>query len=69
MLGTTGFPRIRCGIRGDAYGTAEDLAHYVLSPFEDQELPAVEEMIERATNAALTIATGGIEETMNTFNT
>jgi len=69
MLGTTGFPRIRCGIRGDAYSNAEGLADYVLSPFEEPELAAVEDMIERAANAAASIATGSIEETMNQFNT
>jgi PTH1 family peptidyl-tRNA hydrolase len=69
MLGTTGFPRIRCGIRSDAYTNAEDLADYVLSPFENRELAAVENMIARAANAAVHVATAGIEETMNQFNT
>ena len=69
MLETTGFPRIRCGIRGDAYSNAEGLADYVLSPFEEPELAVVEDMIERAANAAVSVATGGIEETMNQFNT
>lgn len=68
-LGTIEFPRIRCGIRGSGYDASLDLAEYVLAPFGNAELPAAEEMVGRAAEAAITFVTEGLDKTMNTFNT
>ncbi len=66
QLGTTEFPRLRLGIgRGDA---RRDLADHVLSTFEADERPAVEEFIARAADAAEMFAMEGIARVMNVYN-
>jgi PTH1 family peptidyl-tRNA hydrolase len=65
-LGTTEFPRLRLGVgRGD---TRRDLADHVLSKFEADEQPVLEEFIARAADAAEMFAAEGIAQVMNTYN-
>jgi PTH1 family peptidyl-tRNA hydrolase len=65
-LGTTEFARLRLGIgRGDV---RRDLADHVLSRFEADEQPALEEFITRAADAAEMFAVDGIGKVMNTYN-
>ena len=65
-LGTTEFPRLRLGVgRGDA---RRDLADHVLSKFEPEERPVLEEFITRAADAAEMFAAAGIDKVMNTYN-
>jgi PTH1 family peptidyl-tRNA hydrolase len=65
-LGTTEFSRLRLGVgRGDA---RRDLADHVLSKFETDEQPVLEELITRAADAAEMFAVEGIEKVMNTYN-
>jgi len=66
QLGTTEFPRLRLGIgRGDA---RRDLADHVLSTFEADERPAVEEFIARAADAVEMFAADDIARVMNAYN-
>lgn len=60
------FPRLRLGIRPNA--SIADTVAFVLSPFEPEEEPIVEGMIERAVAAALLWAREGIERAMAEFN-
>jgi peptidyl-tRNA hydrolase, PTH1 family len=62
----TEFGRLRVGIRGDAVG--EDLAAWVLAPFEDHELAAVDTIIEKAADAVATVLELGIERAMVEVN-
>ena len=60
------FPRLRLGVgRGDA---RRDLADHVLSKFEADERPALEEFITRAADAAEMFAVDGIGKVMNVYN-
>ncbi len=62
----TGFARLRVGIQsGEA---AEDLAAWVLSPFEDAELADVDAIVERAADAVSTILELGVESAMAEVN-
>jgi PTH1 family peptidyl-tRNA hydrolase len=51
--------------RGD---TRRDLADHVLSKFEADEQPVLEEFIARAADAAEMFAAEGIAQVMNTYN-
>jgi peptidyl-tRNA hydrolase, PTH1 family len=65
--GTDGIPRLRCGV---GFSTeSADLAEYVLSPFNTEELPHVASMIDRAADAALAVMDIGMQRAMNIFNT
>jgi PTH1 family peptidyl-tRNA hydrolase len=65
-LGTDAWPRLRLGVgRGD---DRRDLADHVLARFEPDEAAAVDEMIERAADAAQVFLGEGIEAVMNRFN-
>jgi PTH1 family peptidyl-tRNA hydrolase len=64
--GSLGFPRLRVGI-GPAGGRG-DAARFVLSPFSKGELPALEEALAAAEEAAELIFAGRIDEAMNRFN-
>jgi PTH1 family peptidyl-tRNA hydrolase len=66
-LSSSDFPRLRLGIRPS--GPIGDTVRFVLSPFEPDEEPIVEEMIERAVAAARFWVREGIEKTMAVFNT
>lgn len=65
-LGTTEFPRLRVGIGNDfPDGRQTD---YVLSPFSDEQTPAIRDAIEEAGNAILTVAHDDLQAAMNQFN-
>ena len=58
--------RLRIGVgRGDAQ---RDLADHVLAKFDKDEVPDVERMTTRATDAAERFITGGIASVMNEYN-
>ncbi len=65
-LGTEQFPRLRMGIGACPAGS--DAYDYVLSRFTEEEGPGVEEMVERAAQAALCWARDGIDAAMTRFN-
>lgn len=64
--GSDAFPRLRMGI-GKGFGRGGQ-SDYVLSPFDNEELPMVEDTVTWAVDAALTFVTDGIETAMNRFN-
>ncbi len=68
-LGTEEFARIRCGIRKEPMPPKDEMAAFVLSPFDQGEKQQVEEMIDTAADAVEEFARSGIERTMNIFNT
>lgn len=65
VLGS-GFPRLRLGV-GRPPGKMEPAA-YVLQDFQKEELPAVEEIIERSVLAIETYLIDGIDIAMTRFN-
>jgi PTH1 family peptidyl-tRNA hydrolase len=68
-LGTTEFPRLRVGIRGDHYSRDRDLADYVLEPFAKAERRMLEESAGRAVEALRLWLTQGIDAAMRRANT
>ncbi len=66
-LGTEDIPRLRCGV--DFSSEAPDLAEYVLSPFEEDEIPLAETMTKRAAEAVRAVMDVGYQQAMNIFNT
>jgi PTH1 family peptidyl-tRNA hydrolase len=70
MIQTMDFPRLRLGIRPPdlEYIPGEEYADFVLSPFDVDEEPIVEEMVRTAASAALTWAANGIQRAMTLFN-
>lgn len=63
------FPRLRCGIAGPTLPKNKtERAQYVLSVFETEELPIVNEMILKARSACLTFISEGISMAMNKYN-
>lgn len=67
-LGTTEFPRLRVGIRGERYSRERDLADYVLEPFAKAEREQYEESIGRAVEALRLWLTQGIDAAMRRAN-
>lgn len=68
-LGTTDFPRLRVGIRGERYARGErDLGDYVLEPFAKAERELFDETVERAVDALRLWVTHGIEAAMRRSN-
>jgi PTH1 family peptidyl-tRNA hydrolase len=65
-LGTNEFPRLRLGIKPE--GSRGDAVEFVLSGFEKDELPLVDEMIDRAVAALRMMLREGVEKTMSKFN-
>lgn len=65
-LGTDRFPRLRVGIGRPPEGV--DPVEFVLTRFRDEERPVVDEVIGRAAEAALAVASRGLEAAMNRFN-
>jgi|DewCreStandDraft_1066081.scaffolds.fasta_scaffold07711_2 PTH1 family peptidyl-tRNA hydrolase len=65
-LSSSAFPRLRLGIRPAS--PIEDTVAFVLSPFEPDEEPIVEGMIERAVAAVRVWVREGIERAMAEFN-
>jgi len=66
-LATDRFPRIRLGVRGEGREDAE-LADYVLSPFEPDERPTIDALVDLGADAVESIVRHGLEFAMNTFN-
>jgi PTH1 family peptidyl-tRNA hydrolase len=70
QLESENFPRIRCGIGSATIQVKRgELSEFVLSVFEVDERNGVESMIDRAADAALTVAVQGLQAAMNKFNT
>ena len=68
-LGTTEFPRLRVGIRGERYSRERnDLANYVLEPVAKAEREVYEESIGRAVEALRLWLTQGIDAAMRRSN-
>lgn len=65
-LGTRDFPRIRIGVGRPPAGV-DPIAH-VLSDFAAHEQPDIEKTIDLAVDAALSLATAGLDKTMTRFN-
>ena len=65
-LGSSEFPRLRIGI-GDRFERG-GLVDYVLAPFPDSELDALDAALDRATDAALAFTADGLTAAMNTYN-
>ena len=66
-LGTDRVPRLRMGIAPEG-ADSEDLADFVLEPFDRDERDTVRAMIERAADACESWISRGAEATMNEFN-
>jgi len=64
--GTSSFPRIRLGIGPVAEG--EDIADFVLSPFEEDEKVRFGESLARAAEAMDLILAGRLDQAMNVYN-
>lgn len=60
------FPRLRIGV-GDSFPRGRQV-DYVLSPFSEEERPAVEAAVELAAEAALAFAREGLVPAMNRYN-
>ncbi len=67
-LGTTEFPRLRVGIRGERYSRERDLADYVLEPVAKAERATYAEMVERGVEALRLWLTQGIDAAMRRAN-
>lgn len=65
-LGTTEFPRLRVGI-GNDFPDGEQV-EYVLSPFSNDQKPAIQTAIKTAGDAILTVAQDDLDTAMNQFN-
>ncbi len=66
-LGSKGYIRIRMGV-GRPADPRMDVVDWVLSPFHDDELPAVEGMITRAADIVEKILTDGVDAALNEFH-
>ena len=62
--GTENFARIRVGI-GHRTGNGAD---YVLSPFEEDEKPVIDKVLEAAADAVILILRRGLSQAMNEYN-
>ena len=67
-LGTTEFPRLRVGVRGERYSRERDLADYVLEPFAKAERELLEDSGGRAAEALQAWLTLGIDAAMRRAN-
>lgn len=65
-LGTTDFPRVRVGI--GPKNEYMDMVDFVLSRFPKDEQPIIDKSIELAGEAAILIATKGVDYAMNIIN-
>jgi len=75
QLGTNDFPRIRLGIgrpgkqgQGSRVKGQEDVADYVLSPFQADEKDLLRQTLKTVKEAVEVIVKNGIEKAMNKFN-
>ena len=62
--GTENFARIRVGI-GHRTGNGAD---YVLSPFEEEEKPIIDKVLDAAADAVILILRRGLSQAMNEYN-
>ena len=67
-LGTSDFPRLRVGIRGERYSRERELADYVLEPFAKGESALFEDAIGRAVDALRIWLAEGIDAAMRETN-
>jgi peptidyl-tRNA hydrolase, PTH1 family len=65
-LGRSDFPRLRIGI--DAPARSRDGIDYVLEPFPKEQEALLPEVLARAADACIAVATQGLERAMNRFN-
>lgn len=66
LLGTEEYMRVRIGIGGTPEQVS--LVDYVLHPFDKDQIPLVEDGIERAADAVVKIITAGPDQAMNEYN-
>jgi PTH1 family peptidyl-tRNA hydrolase len=66
QLGSADFLRVKVGI--DKPQTPDEGVDYVLSPFDDEQLPLVEESIEQASEAIEAIIVSGKAKAMSMYN-
>ncbi len=67
-MGGDNFPRIRVGIGGERHPNM-DLADYVLGHFTKEEIPVIDEALDKAEKAAALIVCDDINGAMNQYNT
>jgi len=67
-LGTTEFPRLRVGIRGERYSRERDLADYVLEPMPKAEREIFGDSVGRAADVLRLWLTQGIDAAMRRAN-
>lgn len=67
MLAGASFPRMRLGVGRPPSG-AESLADYVLAPFDEDEVRALEEMLRAGVDCIDTVLAQGMEVAQNRFN-
>jgi peptidyl-tRNA hydrolase, PTH1 family len=65
-LGRSDFPRLRVGI--DAPARSSDGIDYVLEPFPQEQEVLLPEVLARAADACIAVATQGLERAMSRFN-
>ena len=65
-LGGNDVPRLRIGIRPDELRDA--LSDFVLSPFDDEEIPVIEAAIDVVVEATRAVLTDGMVKAMSRFN-
>lgn len=65
-LGGNDVARLRIGIRPDEL--RGDLADFVLSPFDDEELPVIDAVIDRVVEAIRAVSADGMSKAMSRFN-
>ena len=65
-LGTSEFPRLRIGIRGEPF--RGDMSDYVLAGFTVEEKAELEGILQRACDAIESVLTGSFDDAMNRFN-
>jgi PTH1 family peptidyl-tRNA hydrolase len=66
QVGSPDFLRVKVGI--DKPQTPDEGADYVLSPFDNEQLPLVEESMEQASEAIEAIIVSGKEKAMSMYN-
>ena len=65
-LGGNDVPRLRIGIRPDEL--RDDLADFVLSRFDDEEIPVIDAAIDDVVEATRAVLTDGMVKAMSRFN-
>lgn len=66
MLGTDEFCRVRLGVGKSE--PPDDLADFVLSDFQEEDVLVVQEMVGRAADAVECLIRSGVAEAMNLYN-